>query len=85
MSGTRADARKAREGAAPARDGWTAALYLDGEQVVTPQPCSDYEAATILAPLVAGWLGGPVSLASAVIAARPPDVEPQGSLFGGEQ
>lgn len=80
--GETSEARKRREEAQPQRDGWTAALYLDGEQVVSPQRCSDYEAATILAPLVAGWLGGPVSLASAVIAARPDEVAPQGSLFG---
>lgn len=49
---------------------WAAALYLDGVQVTEPIPCDDFDAACIASPLVASWLGGPVSAANAVAAAR---------------
>lgn len=61
--------------------GWSAIVLLDGEPVCGEVPCEDYEAALILSPLVAGWLGGPVSVARAVVAMRPVDDEQQ-SLFG---
>lgn len=63
------EARKRAEEKA-ARQGWSAILLLDGEPVTGPVPCEDYEAALIASPLVAGWLGGPVSVAQAVTAVR---------------
>lgn len=63
---------------------WTATLYRDGQPVCEAMPCSDYSAAEVLAPFVAGWLGGPVSIVSAVVANRPPAVAPQASLFDEE-
>lgn len=74
------EARKRREEREAAASPWTAVLMLDGEPVCGPVPCDLYDAAAILSPLVAGWLGGPVSVAKAVAAMRPvPDA--QTSLF----
>lgn len=63
------EARKRAEEATSAT-GWSAVLYLDGEPVTGRVPCLDYEAALIASPLMASWLGGPVSVASAVTAVR---------------
>lgn len=60
---------------------WTAVLFCDGEPVSDPIPCEDWDAAAVFAPLVAGWLGGPVSIVRAVVASRPSVVDPQPSLF----
>lgn len=60
---------------------WTTVLYADGVPVVDELSCSDWDAATILAPLVVGWLGGPVSVARAVVASREPEPDAQPSLF----
>lgn len=60
---------------------WTAVLLRDGQPVSDPVPCSDWDAASILAPVVVGWLGGPVSVTQAVVATKPPPEEPQPSLF----
>lgn len=49
---------------------WSAALFLDGVQVTDPIPCDIYDAATIASPLMASWIGGPVSVSSAVVHAR---------------
>lgn len=49
---------------------WTAVLYLDGEPVTGELPIDLYDAATIMSPLMASWLGGPVSVAKAVASAR---------------
>lgn len=54
---------------------WTAVLFLDGEPVTGPVPVDDYDAATIMSPLMASWLGGPVSVAKAVAATRTDAVE----------
>lgn len=66
------EARKRREEAAAreAAANWSAVLYLDGEPVTGRVPCLDYEAALIASPLIASWLGGPVSVAHAVTAVR---------------
>lgn len=63
------EARK-RAAEKQAAAGWSAVLYLDGEAVTGPVPCLDYEAALIASPLMASWLGGPVSVARAVTAVR---------------
>lgn len=60
---------------------WSAVILKDGEPVAPAMPCSEWTAAEVLAPLVAGWLGGPVSIVQAVVATRAPAVEPQASLF----
>lgn len=61
---------------------WSAVLLRDGVPVTGEVPCSEWNAAEVVAPLLVGWLGGPVSIVNGVIAAREPVVEPQGSLFG---
>lgn len=62
---------------------WSAVLLADGEPVTGEVPCIDWAVADVLAPLVVGWLGGPVSIAGAVSAVRAADVEPdvQPTLF----
>lgn len=75
--GTNSEARKRK---AERDQRWSAIVLLDGEPVSGEVPCEDYEAALILSPLVAGWLGGPVSVAKAVMACRP-QADEQASLF----
>lgn len=60
---------------------WSAVLLCDGVAVTGEVPCSEWNAAEVVAPLLVGWLGGPVSIVNGVIGAREPVVEPQGSLF----
>lgn len=61
---------------------WTAILYADGEPVTGEVPCLDWVAADLLAPLVHGWLGGPVSIVRAVSDVRAVDAQAdQPSLF----
>lgn len=64
--------------------GWSAVVLLDGEPVSGPVPIDDYEAANILSPLVAGWLGGSVSVVAAVAATRAAELDDQPSLFDRE-
>lgn len=80
MSGTRADARKRQEERAASNDRWSVVVYRDGEPVSGTLPCTDWDAATVVAPWFAGWLGGPVSVVNAIAAARF-DPESQRSLF----
>lgn len=61
---------------------WSVVLYHDGEAVTGLVPCDDWSAALHGAELIAGLTGGPVSVSSAVIAARPRTNEP--SLFDEE-
>lgn len=61
---------------------WTAVLLADGEPVTGEVPCLDWAVADVLAPLVHGWLGGPVSIVRAVSNVRAADaVDAQPSLF----
>ncbi len=60
---------------------WSAVLLRDGQPVCDPVPCDDMDAAAVLAPLVVGWLGGPVSVMQAVVATRPVIVADEPSLF----
>lgn len=77
------EARKRLEETQPfaATSCWSAVLLRDGVAVTGEVPCSEWLAAELLALLVAGWVGGPVSVVNGVISARVPEVEPQGSLF----
>lgn len=49
---------------------WEVVLYRDGEQTTDRVRVSDWEAATIAAPLVAELTGGTISVASAVVDER---------------
>lgn len=60
---------------------WTAVLLADGEPVTGEVPCLEWTIADMLAPLVAGWLGGPVSIVQAVSATREHEMQTQASLF----
>lgn len=62
-------------------EGWSAALFYDGQQVTGPIPCDDYDAATIASPLMASWIGGPISVAQAVVASRTVVLFDEPSLF----
>ena len=64
---------------------WSAVVLRDGQPVCDPVPCHDMDAAAVLAPLVVGWLGGPVSVMRAVVAARPAVEDAQPSLFEEEK
>ncbi len=46
---------------------WSAIILRDGDPITGPVPLTRWEAASVLAQLVAGWTGGPVSVASAVL------------------
>lgn len=63
--------------------GWSAVLYRDGEPVSGVVPVDVWDVASIMGPVVVGWVGGPVSVARAVHATRlAPPV--QGSLLDEE-
>lgn len=60
---------------------WTAVLCADGEPVTGEVPCTEWIAAELLAFVVAGWVGGPVSVGQAVFASRERETDAQASLF----
>jgi hypothetical protein len=59
---------------------WSAVVLCDGEPVTGEVPVDDWTAGGIAAELFAAWLGGPISLAGAVVANQP-QPEPELVLF----
>ncbi len=54
-------------------NGWGVVVYLDGEPVTGLMPCDDWSACVAVAPFFVGLLGGPISVAQAVVANQPKD------------
>lgn len=81
MTSSNSEARKKTEAQRVSVAGdWSMIVLLDGEAVTGAVPCTDWDAAQVMSPLVASWLGGPVSVANAVAATRHRP-EDQPSLF----
>ena len=55
---------------------WSAVVLCDGEPVTGQVPVDDWTAAGIVAEFFARWLGGPISLAQAVVANQPSTEDP---------
>lgn len=66
--GSNSEARKRIEACGVAHSLWSAQVFRDGMAVTDPVPCNAWDAAGIAAPVISGWLGGPVSIAHAVVA-----------------
>lgn len=60
---------------------WSVIVHCDGEPVTGEVPCDDWTAGAVVAEMFVGLLGGPISLAAAVVANQP-KIEPPLELFG---
>lgn len=50
---------------------WALVVYRDGEPVTGPVPADDWTVAAAVAEMLVAWLGGPISVGSAVVSTRP--------------